>query len=100
MAESVVQAAQSNDAASLSGGAIAGIVIGSLASIVILVSGYFYYRKWRREVQRTRSQDQHQQNMEATHRSHHPPVSTTKGAGRSVEIAGIHGKSARGERMV
>lgn len=100
MAASAVQAARSSDAASLSAGAIAGIVIGSLAFIVILISAYFYISKWRREGRRTRSPDRHQPNMEATRGSHRPHALPATGAGRSMRNASDRGQMARGEGMV
>lgn len=104
MAESVTQAAMGSDAkAPLNAGTIAGIVIGSILFIVILIAGYLYFQKRHPKVshQRTPSIPHRQrQNMGMTQTSNHAHAMSVLPAGSSLGRASGGNDIVKGEGLV
>lgn len=104
MAESVAQAAMGSNAKdSLNAGSIAGIVVGSVLFIFILISGTLYFRKWHRKGshQHTRPTPQGQgQTIGMSPISDHSHAMAVLAAESSSGRAGDGNRMLRGEGLV
>lgn len=105
MAEPVAQAAMDSNAKdSLNAGSMAGIVVGSVLFIFILISSYLYFRKWhgKGSHQRTRPTPQGpgQKKMGMTPTSDHSHAMAVLPAESSSGRADDGNRMLRGEGLV